>query len=209
LQALTSWVMHDVPPPPSVIPTILAGTLVTPKEVKFPVIPANSYGGVARPAMKFTGLTNPLPVMDLGKDFNAAKITGIAMADLPKLSTEQYAVLVPQVDADGNDIGGIRSTALKVPIGTYTGWNLFRAGLFEDGFCTLQGSFVPFAATKAERTAIGDPRPSIEERYATNADYVTMVRRAADSLVKERLLLPDDAKYLIDEARSSGIGARN
>jgi hypothetical protein len=55
---------------------------------------------------------------------------------------------VPQVDADGNDLGGIRNVFVQVPIGTYTGWNLFNHSFFEDGFCTLQGSFIPFAPPK-------------------------------------------------------------
>jgi Alpha/beta hydrolase domain len=76
-----------------------------------------------------------------------------------------------QVDADGKDLAGIRSVFLQTPIGTHTGWNLGRKDRFENGMCNLQGSFVPFAATKAERIAAGDPRLSIEERYPTKDAY--------------------------------------
>ena len=70
-------------------------------------------------------------------------------------------------DAVGSYLAGIRNVFVQVPIGTYTGWNLFNHSFFEDGFCTLQGSFIPFALTKAERLAAGDERLSIEERYPT------------------------------------------
>ena len=52
---------------------------------------------------------------------------------------------------------------------------------------------MPFARTRAEREAAGDPRPSLEERYGTQEGYVCAVRRAADRLVRDRYLLPDDA----------------
>jgi hypothetical protein len=83
----------------------------------------------------------------------------------PKLSTGHYGNLVAQVDADGNDLGGIRD--VFVAVGTYTGWNQFNKNFFENGFCTLSGSFIPFAPTRQERLAIGDSRRSIEERYPT------------------------------------------
>lgn len=72
---------------------------------------------------------------------------------------------VPKVDADGNDIAGIRSVTVQAPLGTYTGWNLRREGFGEDELCGPNGSFIPFAETKAEREAAGDPRLSLEERY--------------------------------------------
>ena len=83
---------------------------------------------------------------------------------------------MPQVDADGNDIGGIRSVFLQVPVGTYTGWNPFQSGFFGGGQCNLGGSFIPFAATRAEREARGDARLSIEERYPDKQAYVAAFR---------------------------------
>ena len=116
---------------------------------------------------------------------------------------------MPQVDADGNDLDGIRSVFVQVPIGTYTGWNLFNRSFFEDGICTLQGSFIPFARTKAERLAAGDRRLSIEERYPTKETYVAAVKKAADNLVARRYLLPDDAMGLVSQAeRAMGSEAR-
>ena len=110
-----------------------------------------------------------------------------------------------QVDADGNDLAGIRSVFLQTPIGTYTGWNLGRKDRFENGMCNLQGSFIPFAATKAERIAAGDPRLSIEERYPTKDVYLAAFKKAADDLVAKRFLLPDDADALVKTAESEGV----
>jgi hypothetical protein len=114
---------------------------------------------------------------------------------------------VAQVDADGNDLDGIRNVFVQVPIGTYTGWNLFNRSFYEDGFCTLQGSFIPFAHTKAERITTGDPRLSIEERYPSKEMYVAAVRTAADGLVAKRYLLAEDATRLVAEAERDGIRA--
>src|SRR5882757_7716047 len=80
---------------------------------------------------------------------------------------------------------------VEVPIGTYTGWNLFNRSFFEDGFCTLQGSFIPFAPTRAERLATGDSRLSIEERYPLKEAYAAAVKQAAERLVSNRHLLPE------------------
>jgi hypothetical protein len=123
----------------------------------------------------------------------------------PAIGTAAYGVLVPEVDEDGNDRAGLRSAHLRVPIGTYTGWNLFRAGWFENGFCSLQGSFIPFARTRQERLDAGDPRLSIEERYPTKEAYVERMRQATAKLVAERLLLPADAALLMRQAETEGI----
>jgi alpha/beta hydrolase family protein len=205
LTHLTAWVKDGVEPPPSSRPTIAGGNLVAADQVRFPRIPANAYGGVARPAVKFVADNDPLHVQDFGKDYNAADISGILSGDLPKISTARYGTLVAQVDGDGNDLGGIRDVFVAVPIGTYTGWNLFNKEFFEDGFCTLSGSFIPFASTRQERLATGDPRPSIEERYPTREAYVAAFRKAADDLVAQRFLLPEDAVRLISEAEHDGI----
>jgi hypothetical protein len=109
------------------------------------------------------------------------------------------------VDADGNDLGGVSSVFLRAPIGTYTGWYLGRKGRFENGLCNLRGSFIPFAASKAERLATGDPRLSIEERYPDKQTYVSAFEAGARELVALRMLLPADAEALIAKAAADGI----
>jgi hypothetical protein len=205
LTAFTSWVRDGVEPPPSATPRIADGTLVSPDEVRFPEIPANSYGGVERPAVSPLRIYDSLHVLDFGPLFRAEDSSGIIVREPPQVGSASYGILEMQVDADGNDLGGIRSVFLETPIGTYTGWNLGRKERFENGMCNLQGSFVPFAATKAERIATGDPRLSIEERYPTKEAYMAAFRKAANELVAKRYLLPEDAALLVDRAESEGI----
>jgi len=205
LVALTAWITTGTEPPPAARPTIAAGDLVAADQVHFPVIPANKYGAVTRPAVKFLALNNPLHVLDFGADYHSSDASGILNGELPKVGTARYGTLVPQVDEDGNDLGGIRNVFIQVPIGTYTGWNLFNSRFFEDGFCTLSGSFIPFASTTQERLATGDPRKSLEERYPNNDAYVAAFKKAAENLVKQRYLLPEDAATLIKQAEDNGI----
>jgi Alpha/beta hydrolase domain len=207
LQNLAAWIKDGTEPPPSARPTIAAGTLVAPDQVRFPSIPANRYGDTSRPAPHFMRLYNPLHAQDYGEDFRPEQASGIISVDPPKVSPAQYGTLVSQVDADGNDLDGIRNVFVQVPIGTYTGWNLFNRSFYEDGFCTLQGSFIPFARTRAERMATSDPRLSIEERYHSKETYVAAVRTAADGLVAKRYLLAEDAARLVSEAERDGIRA--
>jgi hypothetical protein len=173
--------------------------------VLFPAIPANAYGGVERPAASPLRIYDPLHPLDFGPLYRPGESSGVITIEPPLVRSVSYGVLEPQVDADGNDLGGIRSVFAQVPIGTYTGWNLGRKDRFEGGLCNLQGSFIPFAATRAERLAAGDPRLSIEERYPSRDVYVAAFRKAADDLVAKRYLLPEDAKLLIERAESEGI----
>ena len=207
LTAFTAWIKDGTAPPPSTTPRIADGTMVAADQVRFPPIPANDYGGVKRPATLTTRVYDTLHPLDFGPQFKPEDESGIITVEPPKVGTASYGVLVPQVDQDGNDIGGIRSVFVQVPIGTYTGWNVGRPGLFEGGMCNLQGSFIPFAPTKEARAAVGDPRPSIEERYgaANNGEaYVAAVRNAAARLVEQRFLLPADAAHLIEQAQRTG-----
>jgi Alpha/beta hydrolase domain len=206
LEAFTGWVRDGDAPPPSVVPHIADGTMVAPDQVRFPPIPANTYGGVTRPALPpGVRVYDTLHVLDYGPGYRAGDSSGVITVEPPHVGSASYGVLVPQVDADGIDLAGIRSVFVQVPIGTYTGWNLGRKDRFENGLCNLQGSFIPFATTKAEREATGDVRPSLEERYPSKQAYVTAIRTAADQLAGARLLLPEDATRLVADAEQSGL----
>ena len=110
-------------------------------------------------------------------------------------------LLVSQVDADGNELGGIRLPDVSVPLATYTGWNFRSAAVGgSQELVALAGSSIPFAATKANRTASGDPRLSVEERYTSKDDYLRRVREAADKLVKGRYVLADDVNPIVAHA---------
>jgi Alpha/beta hydrolase domain len=205
LTALTAWVRDGVEPPPSAKPRIADGTLVAPDRVRFPEIPANFYGEVDRPAVSSLRIFDTLHVLDFGPLYHPEDSSGVITREPPQVGSGSYGILEMQVDADGNDLAGIRSVFLQAPIGTYTGWNLNRKGRFENGMCNLQGSFIPFARTKAERLAAGDPRLSIEERYPTKDAYLAAFKKAADDLIAKRFLLPDDAALLVKRAESEGI----
>ena len=109
------------------------------------------------------------------------------------------------MDVDGNDVGGVPSVLRQAPLGTYTGWNVTASGFDKGRICLLNGSFIPFAKTKAERTASGDPRRSLEERYGSHRAYVDAVKAAAEKAVAERFLLREDAARLIAEAAASDV----
>ncbi len=109
--------------------------------------------------------------------------------------------LVPQVDADGNERAGIRLPEVTVPLATYTGWNFRNSRIGgTDQLVSLLGSYIPFAQTKAEREATHDPRPSIEERYASRDQYMDQINKAAAALVKDGYLLADDVPSVTKRA---------
>ncbi len=203
LTDLAEWVRDGRDPPASVVPRIADGTLVAPDELSFPAVPATRYGGVDRPPLRYSAAFDALHVLDRGPGWRPGESSGVETIVPPRRGTASYGVLVPQVDADGIDVAGVRDVYVRVPIGTYTGWNSFKPELFEGGFCNFQGSFLPFAATKAERDAAGDPRPSLAERYPTPDAYAA--ERAGAELVAGRLMLPEDAARLTAEARRDGV----
>ena len=190
LLALDAWVSEDGAPPDSVYPKLAAGTLGSVEDYRraFPKIPE-----LAVPS----GNLQP-PRLDLGPHFAN---DGIADWQPPKFGPP-YVTRVPLPDADGNDLGGIRLPDLAVPLGTYTGWNLRGPEIgAPDKLARWSGSFVPFAPTEAARRAAGDPRPSLEARYASRAEYRDRIQAAARELVTDGFLRADDVPGL-DGARS-------
>ena len=184
LVALGEWVDGKVPPD-SRTPRIKDATFTTPDRLKFPAIPGVQ---VARRVNEIGVLKDWVkPAMDMSKP---------------------YRPLVTQVDADGNEIAGIRLPEIAVPLATHTGWNTYRAPHPEGELCDRDGTYVPFAATRADREAKRDPRLSLEERYGGHAAYVKRFEEAANQLVTERLLLREDAERLIARARSTETAQR-
>jgi hypothetical protein len=117
-------------------------------------------------------------------------------------------LLVPKVDADGNEVSGVKSPLLMAPLGTYTGWNVISSGPFHGQMCQFGsplGGFIPFATTKAERLASGDPRLSLEERYQSHDGYVQALGAAARSVVKSGYLRQADADAMIKQAEESTV----
>jgi Alpha/beta hydrolase domain len=115
---------------------------------------------------------------------------------------------VPRVNADGNEVGGVPVVLLDAPLGTYLGWNITAGGArpFHQGqICNYVGGMIPFAKTKAERTAANDPRLSLQERYSDHAGYVAAVMAAAANAVAQGFLLRADADALIGQADASAV----
>jgi Alpha/beta hydrolase domain len=187
--AMDQWVTQKVPPPPSRHPTVKDRTLVDPDKnlTNFPKIPG----------VRYRGLSNRQLFLDYGPRISRGRID---FHPPQPIGNGEYVILVPKVDNDGNDLAGVRLPAVRVPLGTYTGWNLRPQGLAEGELAGLLGSFIPFAKTKAQRRKNGDPRLSLEERYIDRDAYVSRVSRAARTLVEQRYLLAEDAERLIAEA---------
>jgi hypothetical protein len=146
----------------------------------------------------YNGTHHTGDLWDFGPGFDKGFISVLP----PKLVGTPYPVFVPRADADGNDIAGIRMPEVQVPVASYTGWALRADGL--DG-CDASGQKLDFAKTKAARLASGDPRPSLEERYADHATYVERVARSAQALKAERFLLEEDAQAYAAAAQAASV----
>lgn len=180
LDAMDRWATDGVPPPASRIPTRADGTLVDFETWRgqFPAIP-----GVAT-----LRSPNVLPLLDFGNDV----ARGILREPPRVVEGAQYAVLVPAVDADGNDVAGVRAPMVAAPLATYTGWNPRSRGHGHGAQLRFDGSTIPLPDTRAEREATGDPRRSVEERYRDKAAYVAAITAAARELVAQGLMLEED-----------------
>jgi hypothetical protein len=181
---LVDWVGKETPPPASRWPSVAAGTFASPTDqaaVGFPDLSVIGipYRGDLYNQISVTDYTNAEPVADLSR---------------------QYTVLVSRTDADGNEIAGIRVPEVAVPLATYTSWNVRALGHTPGEACLFFGSTLPFAPTAAVRQ--GDPRLSLAERYSSKADYVSKVQAAAQALVDERLLLPEDVAGYVSAAQA-------
>lgn len=193
------WVMKGTPPPPSRYPTLANGFLVDPTKeaIGFPSIP-----GV--PSTAPTGLINRVLDYDWGAGFNYLDGSGV-VANVPPAIKQVIRMKAPRVDADGNELGGVPVVLREAPLGTYLGWNIVAAGFHKGKICNYAAGMIPFATTRAERMASGDPRLSLEERYRTHEGYVEAVRTAAAKAVGERFLLQADADALIAQAAASSV----
>ena len=202
--ALRDWVMHDIAPPPSRWPQMRGPnnerTLVEPTmaAMGFP----RGIPGIPDSIFLPENFVFPIFDYDWGPQFDEYNATGVPTNEPPPIKAVVKA-LVPKVDTDGNELGGVPTVLRDAPLGTYLGWNItsgpgdptydnrpFHAGQV----CNYVGGMVPFAIHKADRQP-GDPRPSLEERYGDHDGYVAAVKAAADNAACQGYLIagPDAA----------------
>ncbi len=187
LLAMDRWASGGAPPPPSRYPSVEAGTAVAAEELGFPAIPGVVTSDRVHKAYR----------ADYGPDFATR---GIVTQEPPVIG-RAFPIRVSSIDSDGNEVAGVRLPEVMVPLATYTGWNLFHEDAGPpDELSSMVGSFLPFPRTAAEREASGDPRRSVEERYAGRADYLGRFTEAALDLIDAGYLLGEDLPALTRHA---------
>ena len=181
--AMDEWVRDGKAPPESRYPKLADKTLVTRGDLKFP-----GLRGVVLPERVHEALR-----FDFGPQWKKRIIT-----KQPPGVGKPFPVFVPQVDGDGNDVGGVRLPQLDVPLAAYTGWNLRdpATGMANERVSFL-GSWFPFPKTKADAEANGDPRRPIAERYQSREEFLTKFSAAANKLADDRFLLKEDVDALV------------
>jgi hypothetical protein len=183
---MDGWVRNGTAPPESSYPRIADGTLVPFKDYNPPAIP-----GVSKPHE-----ANEANHLDFGANWQR----GILSIQPPKVG-EAFPVLVPQVDADGNERDGVRLPQITVPLATYTSWNLRDPSIGAPSErVSFEDSYLPFPKTAAERQKLADPRKSIAERYSNRDDYLARFAKALESLVTQHWILEEDRASLLHQA---------
>ena len=192
--ALTEWVESGTPPPASAYPKVADGTLVasTKAAMGFPTLPGLPFKD---------GFENTMIDYDWGPNFVYNDMSGVIGSEPPSI-VQTIPTLVPKVNADGNEVGGLQTLMDQLPIGTYLGWNIVTSGFNKGRLCAFTGGYVPFATTRAQRLANNDPRPSIEERYSSVAAFSSAASAIVDKLVAARYLLPADGARELSKAIS-------
>ena len=186
LVRLVQWVTDDRTPPPSAYPTLAAGTLVPVSALKLPAIADVTAPSVIHEAYRV--------------DYGPRWAAGIITREPPAIGAP-FPTRVSQVDADGNEVAGVRGVELLAPLATYLPWQL-RGGADSDAseLRNFLGTYVPLPRTEAERQRWGDGRVSIDRRYADKRAYLAAAARAADSLAAAGLLLPEDVQAVVERA---------
>jgi hypothetical protein len=207
--ALREWVLNGTEPPPSVWPRMRGPkgerTLVEANQAAmgFP----NGIPEIKYSIFQPENFVFPIFDYDFGPDFDHFNATGVPTKVPPGINAV-VKTLVPKVNSDGNELGGVPTVLNDAPLGTYLGWNITAGpndppavpnGFYDgrpfhaDQVCNYVGGMVPFAKTKAQRLANNDPRLSLEERYGTHAGYVAAVKAAADNAACQGYLLAGPA----------------
>ena len=158
---LVDWVVDGIEPAPSAVPRQADGTAVSRASV------LEAFPDAARPDAEALPYTPELDPDD---------------ATWPLKLGEPRVALVSAVDADGNEIAGVRLPAVATGVAAYTGWNPRRHvdGL-PDVLYDLTGSRLPARS--------GRDAPSEQE-----------LREAAQRLAAARFLLEEDVDLAVQQA---------
>ncbi|MBL8211656.1 MAG: hypothetical protein JNK87_13125 [Bryobacterales bacterium] len=171
LDAFQGWLAEDKEPPASMYPNVARKELVPLSQVRFP----------KRPDVKTPTRLHDVYRLDFGPDF---RTRGIVTYEPPKMGPP-FTVLVPQVDADGNDIGGLKTPQVAVPLAAHTGWNLRNPAIGSpEELFSMVGSYFPFS------------KEVVIQRYQNKQAYLAKVRKEAQRLIAERYLLERDLPAL-------------
>jgi hypothetical protein len=184
---LDRWVSAGIEPPPSAFPRIADGSAVE----------AESLGPFFRklPGVRFPDRITRPRRLDFGRDWEQG------IAQYPPQAGAPYRAYVSAVDADGNEVAGIRPPELTVPLATFTGWNTRHPEQGAAGdLMQMMGSTLPFPLTRAERELTRDPRASVAERYPSRSLFLERVRDSARTLVAARHVLGEDVEAIVERA---------
>src|SRR2546426_1169462 len=203
LLALDRWVSNGTEPPKSAIPhgghrawaNTRPGSQVG-------VVAQSELGWPSIPGVLYTGVITTRYFLDFGGTLDDGIISNYPQSVVGRPS---YKIFVSKVDEDGNEIAGVRMPGVQAPTATTTGWALRRDEFGGPDGCESDGQNIPFARTKAERKASGDPRKSLEERYKDHDGYVKAVAKAARKLQKDGFLVEEDVQRFVDEAEASSV----
>jgi hypothetical protein len=181
---MDAWVRKGTAPPESSYPKIADGTL----------IPFEKYNPPAIPGLHRPHEANAAYRIDFGPNWRR---DGILSLQPPNVA-EKFPVLVPAIDADGNERDGVRLPEISVPLASYLSWNLRDPSI---GAPTervpFELSFVPFPRTEADRRQSRDPRRSIADRYDDHDEYIARFANALDKLIQQRWILPEDRSAIL------------
>jgi hypothetical protein len=203
LVALDEWVTRGKEPPKSRVPRASDGNVAwaaTRPGFQTGVVSASDLGWPSIPNVTYTGVITTRYVLDFGPNLR----DGIISNYPPSVSARPwYPIFVSKVDADGNEVAGVRLPPVAAPLATTTGWGVRREGFAANDGCEANGQQIFFEKTLAARLAKNDPRLSLAERYGSKENYVKAVTAAAKKLQAERFLLQADVDAYVSEANAT------
>lgn len=182
--------------------------------------PGGSLGGTVRSDWGLDGSTQGLPLVHRGHvPYKVADVRHAANVLTVRADRGAPRRVVPreewqfvrvttdgkgasQVDSMGNEQAGVQNVGVRVPLATYTPWNLrLDAVRNRDELTDFSGSFVPLSRTPEEKGRTNDPRPAVTTLYESRTLHLDRVSRAADRLICQGYLLKADRQRVLERAK--------